>query len=83
MKMRYLTYLLLASASIAFLILFFYEFGLLLWIAKVLSLSLFLAVLVATVILALILLLAIPYFLIKKKPKTDEYGNYKLEDFKG
>lgn len=59
-----------------------YELGLLLIIARVLGLSIVLVLIILLAGLFLVFLIAVPYYLIKKKPKTEEYGNYRLEDFK-
>ncbi|MFO7791988.1 MAG: hypothetical protein R6W73_03280 [Candidatus Saliniplasma sp.] len=80
--MKKTVYLLLTGSFIALLVLMLYELGLLLIIARVLGLSIVLVLIILLAGLFLVFLIAVPYYLIKKKPKTEEYGNYRLEDFK-
>ncbi|MGM0405669.1 MAG: hypothetical protein ACQEQM_05965 [Thermoplasmatota archaeon] len=80
--MKAVTYFILAAASIGIIMLLLHEIGLLSWISIVLALSVVVVFIVISTILIISLLVAIPYYLLKKKPETDEYGNYLLKDFK-
>jgi len=36
-----------------------------------------------TIITGVVLIFAVPYYLLAKKPRIEKYGNYKLEEVKG
>ncbi len=80
--MKKVTYAILAAATMALVMLLFHEVGILSWLAAILTLSLVVASPILFTVLVILFLVAIPYYILKKKPKTDEYGNYLLEDFK-
>lgn len=71
--------LILGSAAFLALFLIFHFLSLFVVLAALLGIS----ILVITVLIAAVIfiatLIAIPYYLIKKKPEVQEYGNYELE----
>jgi membrane protein implicated in regulation of membrane protease activity len=52
-------------------------------IALLIGFGVLIAIILFTIVTGVVLIVAVPYYLLAKKPKIDEYGNYKLEDVKG
>ncbi|PXF53834.1 MAG: hypothetical protein C4B56_00055 [Candidatus Methanophagaceae archaeon] len=52
-------------------------------LAALIGLGVLIALIVLAVATGVALIFAIPYYLLAKKPKVDEYGDYKLENVKG
>jgi len=75
-------YILLVAALSMLLLLLLFQTGILDRLALMIGLYALIAIIVGSVILISLILIAIPYYLYKKKPETEEYGNYRLEDFK-
>lgn len=74
--------LVIGAAVIAFLlfILIYRYLALFALFAAILGLSIFVIMVLFGVVMFLIIMVAIPYYLIKKKPEVEEYGNYELDD---
>ena len=53
------------------------------FIALLIGFSVLIGVIGFTVVTVVVLIFAVPYYLLAKKPKIEEYGSYKLEDVKG
>lgn len=79
--MNKITYVILITAVLALLVMLLYELGLLLWLAALITGSLLVLLILAIIAFVVFSLIAAVYFLFKKNPETDEYGNYRLEDF--
>ncbi len=75
-------FLVIGGAFFAFLALIFilYFFSLFAWMAALCGLSILIVTVLITVGTFLIMLFALPYYLLKKKPEVQEYGNYELEE---
>jgi len=59
-----------------------YYFEILASIAIFLGLGVLIGVILFTVLSGVVLILALPYYLLAKEPKSEEFGDYKLEDVK-
>lgn len=60
-----------------------YYFDVLAQIVLLVGLGVFVGLIVLIVVGGVVLIFALPYFLVTKTPKIDEYGKYRLEDAKG
>lgn len=58
-------------------------FEILALIAMLLGFGVLIGVILFTIISGVVLIFAVPYYLLAKKPKIEESGSYKLEDVKG
>ena len=52
-------------------------------LAALIGLGVLIALIVLAVATGVALIFSIPYYLLAKKPKVDEHGDYKLENVKG
>lgn len=52
-------------------------------IALLIGFGVLIAIILFTIVTGVVLIFAVPYYLLAKKPKIDAYGNYTLEDVKG
>ncbi len=58
-------------------------FKILTLIALLIGFGVLIGIILFTIITGVALIFAVPYYLLAKKPKIDEFGSYKLEDVKG
>lgn len=58
-------------------------FKILALIALLIGFGVLIGIILFTVITGVALIFAVPYYLLAKKPKIEEFGSYKLEDVKG
>lgn len=58
-------------------------FKILALIALLIGFGVLIGIILFTIITGVVLIFAVPYYLLAKKPKIEKYGNYKLEDVKG
>ena len=70
-------------SAIIFIIAVAILLGLLQILAALIGLGVLIALIVLAVATGVALIFAIPYYLLAKKPKVDEHGDYKLENVKG
>ncbi len=72
----------IGGAFFAFLalLLIFYFLSLFAWFAALCGLSILIVTVLITVLSFLVMLFALPYYLLKKKPEVQEYGHYELEE---
>lgn len=70
-------------AIVAVIVGVLYYFDVLAQIVLLVGLGVFVGLIVLIVVGGVVLIFALPYFLVTKTPKIDEYGNYRLEDAKG
>ncbi len=75
-------YILIGLGTVLMLLGILYLAGIIANILAVLFFGLCVFFVLAMIILALIGVISLPYYTVKKKPKTQEQGNYDLEDFK-
>lgn len=68
---------------IAIIIGLLYYFEVLALIALVIGFGALIAIILFTVVIGVVLIFAVPYYLVTKKPKVEEYGSYRLKDVKG
>ena len=52
-------------------------------IALVIGFGVLIGIIIFVVVAGIVLILAVPYYLIAKEPKIDSYGSYTLGDVKG
>lgn len=52
-------------------------------IALLIGFCVLIAIILFTIVTGIVLIVAVPYYLLAKEPKIDEYGNYTLDDVKG
>ena len=77
------------SALLIFLILvgiilgLLHYFKILALIALLIGFGLLIAIILFALVTGVVLIFAVPYYLLAKKPKIEEYGSYKVEDVKG
>lgn len=57
--------------------------GILLFFIVILGIGVVVAIILAIIIVVLISFFALPYYWLTKKEVVQEYGNYRLEDYKG
>lgn len=82
MRNTIIAFLIFLSAVVLILGLLHY-FKILAFIALLMGFGVLIGVILFTVVTGVVLILAVPYYLLAKKPKIEEYGNYRLEDVKG
>ncbi len=72
----------IGAAIVAFilLILIFEYLALFALFAAILGLSVIVIMVLFGALMFLLILVALPYYIIKKKPEVQEYGNYEIED---
>lgn len=72
----------IGGAIVAFLllILIFKYLALFALFAAILGLSVIVIMVLFGALMFLLILVALPYYIIKKKPEVQEYGNYEIED---
>nr|AGF93059.1 membrane protein [uncultured organism] len=72
----------IGAAIVAFilLILIFEYLALFALFAAILGLSVIVAMVLFGALMFLLILVALPYYIIKKKPEVQEYGNYEIEN---
>ncbi len=72
----------IGAAIVAFLllILIFKYLALFALFAAILGLSVIVIMVLFGALMFLLILVALPYYIIKKKPEAQEYGNYEIED---
>lgn len=72
----------IGAAIVAFLllILIFKYLALFALFAAILGLSVIVIMVLFGALMFLLILVALPYYIIKKKPEVQEYGNYEIED---
>lgn len=58
-------------------------FKILALIALLIGFGVLIGIILFTVITGVALIFAVPYYLLAKKPKIEQFGSYKLEDVKG
>jgi len=58
-------------------------FDLLACITLLVGFGVFIGLILFAVVSGVVLILAVPYYLAVKKPKIEEFGNYRLEDVQG
>jgi membrane protein implicated in regulation of membrane protease activity len=75
--------ILLFLAAVAILLGVLHYFKILALIALVIGFGVLVGIVLLGVITGILLILAVPYYLVAKKPKIEEHGTYTLEDVKG
>jgi len=72
----------IGAAIVAFLllILIFKYLALFALFAAILGLSVIVIMVLFGALMFLLILVALPYYIIKNKPEVQEYGNYEIED---
>ena len=70
-------------AAVAIIIGVLYYFDILASIALLVGFGVLVGLIVFAVVSGVVLILALPYYLVTKKAKIEEFGNYRLEDAKG
>lgn len=68
---------------IAAILVILHFLGIFIILTLIFGLLLFALIIIGIVILILIFIFATPYYLLKKKPEVEEYGEYSLEQIKG
>jgi membrane protein implicated in regulation of membrane protease activity len=67
-------------AAVALLLGVLHYFEILALIALVIGFGVLIGIIIFVVVSGIVLILAVPYYLIAKEPKIDTYGSYTLED---
>lgn len=70
-------------AAVALILGVLHYFEILALIALVIGFGVLIGIIIFVVVSGIVLILAVPYYLIAKEPKIDTYGSYTLEDVKG
>ena len=70
-------------AAVAIIIGVLYYFDILASIALLVGFGVLVGLIVFAVVSGVVLILALPYYLVTKKANIEEFGNYRLEDAKG
>jgi len=82
MRNTLITVLIFLSAVVIILGLLHY-FEILALIALLIGFGVLIGVIIFIVVSVIVLIVAVPYYLLAKKPTIDEYGTYTLEEVKG
>jgi len=69
--------------AVAIILVALYYFKILALIALLIGFGVLIGIVIFVVVAGVVLILAVPYYLLAKEPKIDEYGTYTLEDVKG
>lgn len=75
--------LLIFLASVVIILGLLHYFEILALIALLIGFGVLIGIILFTIITGVVLIFAVPYYLLAKKPRIEKYGNYKLEDVKG
>ncbi len=70
-------------SAVAIILVALYYFKILALIALLIGFGVLIGIVIFVVVAGVVLILAVPYYLLAKEPKIDEYGTYTLEDVKG
>ncbi len=82
MRRAIIALLIFLSAVVIILGLLHY-FKILTLIALLVGFGVLIGIILFTIISGVVLIFAVPYYLLAKKPKIEVFGSYKLEDVKG
>lgn len=75
--------LLIFLSAVAIILGLLYYFKILALIALLIGFGVLIGVIVFAVVSGVVLIFAVPYYLLAKQPIVDEHGTYTLEDVKG
>ncbi len=70
-------------AAVVILLGVLHFFKILALIALLIGFGVLVGIILLGILAGILLILALPYYLLTKEPKIDEYGTYTLEDVKG
>lgn len=83
MKNSSIIAVLIFLAIVALILGALHYFEILALIALVIGFGVLIGIIIFVVVTGIVLILAVPYYLLAKEPKIDTYGSYTLEDVKG
>lgn len=75
--------ILIGFAAIALVLGLLHYFNIIARIALFIGFGVLIGVILIGIFSLLVLIFAVPYYLLAKKPKIDEYGSYTLDEVKG
>ncbi len=70
-------------SAVAIILGLLYYFKILALIALLIGFGVLIGIVLFAVVAGVVLIFAVPYYLLAKEPKIDEYGTYTLDDVKG
>lgn len=74
---------LIGFAAIVVVLGLLYYFKILALIALLIGFGVLIEIILLSIVIVVVLIFAVPYYVLAKKPKIDEYGRYTLDEVKG